>query len=340
MGFFVLVICVILLLIVFNLDSNTAAENNKKQLENQRISQNKYLDELKVTPTKQYFYENQVHTRDIRFVVDEKKKVIVIIQTPGVPVMIRFSEIIGCEILMDSQVTGGVGRAIVGGLLAGDAGAIVGAVTTKPHITSYQIVFYKSNISSPQYTLNIISEKTKTESMDYKNAVSFANSVNSSIKAIISLTAQEKNTENEPVFSQPETNDTNQTPGLSVADELIKLKKLLDEGVLTQEEFDNEKKHILSIHKSHEPSTISRSEFQENSGNENKYRIMLYSVPQESKIQTIKAIRDYTGVSLSEGKSMTEDLPKTVAHNLNSEESDRMKQQLEVLRCEVIKEKE
>ena len=31
----------------------------------------------------------------------------------------------------------------------------------------------------------------------------------------------------------------------SVADEIIKFKKLLDEGAITQEEFDNKKKELL-----------------------------------------------------------------------------------------------
>jgi len=35
------------------------------------------------------------------------------------------------------------------------------------------------------------------------------------------------------------------TANISVADELLKLKKLLDEGVLTQQEFDAQKKKLL-----------------------------------------------------------------------------------------------
>jgi len=39
----------------------------------------------------------------------------------------------------------------------------------------------------------------------------------------------------------------NATGVVSVADEILKLKGLLDLGVLTQEEFDNKKKQLLEI---------------------------------------------------------------------------------------------
>ena len=40
--------------------------------------------------------------------------------------------------------------------------------------------------------------------------------------------------------------ELSQEKSFSASDELIKLKSLLDSGVLTQEEFDTEKKKILS----------------------------------------------------------------------------------------------
>ena len=43
---------------------------------------------------------------------------------------------------------------------------------------------------------------------------------------------------------KPKTNTT-QTPAVSAADELIKLKKLLDAGAITQEEYDAAKKKLL-----------------------------------------------------------------------------------------------
>ncbi|MBS1642105.1 MAG: SHOCT domain-containing protein [Bacteroidetes bacterium] len=44
---------------------------------------------------------------------------------------------------------------------------------------------------------------------------------------------------------KPKTNIATQTPTISVADELVKLKKLLDAGAITQEEYDTAKKKLL-----------------------------------------------------------------------------------------------
>ncbi len=44
---------------------------------------------------------------------------------------------------------------------------------------------------------------------------------------------------------QPESKTTN--PSISVADELLKLKKLMDEGIITKEEFEVQKKKLLDM---------------------------------------------------------------------------------------------
>ena len=57
------------------------------------------------------------------------------------------------------------------------------------------------------------------------------------------------NTQNiqEGAFPKPNNNHNNETPNqLSKTELLFKIKELLDSGILTQEEFDNEKKKILN----------------------------------------------------------------------------------------------
>ena len=100
--------------------------------------------------------------------------------------LIDFDEINGVEIMEDSSVIGGIGRAIVGGVLAGGIGAIVGATTAKNHMANFELVIYTKNIANPQIVLPLIKTKTKKDSLDYKSAYEFANKINASIKAIIS----------------------------------------------------------------------------------------------------------------------------------------------------------
>lgn len=142
----------------------------------------------------EYCYESSFYKNNIdwykgiayRYIVDDKNKFVHILDKEGIGQAIPFREIIGCEIMTDSQVTGGVGRAIVGGVLAGEAGAVVGAVTAKNHIMSYKIVIYRSNIQSPTNEIVLIKEKKSIKDADYTNAVAFANKVNASIRAIVS----------------------------------------------------------------------------------------------------------------------------------------------------------
>ena len=80
---------------------------------------------------------------------------------------------------------GGVGRAVVGGILAGGIGAVVGSVTAKKHITSYKILIFTSDIINPCITLVLINSKTKTNSTNYTKARTFAQNVYASITSII-----------------------------------------------------------------------------------------------------------------------------------------------------------
>lgn len=157
---------------------------------------------------------------------------------------IPFSEIIGSQTIIDSQVTGSVGRAVMGGAIAGGAGAIVGAVTAKKKVYLLKVTIVRENISESQTDIVLINTGIKTTDGDYTKALRFAESIQSSIKAIMSLNNKE-NSEKNNDRSVDVDSDNNSANG-SVADELLKLKSLLDTGVLTQEEFDQQKQSILN----------------------------------------------------------------------------------------------
>ena len=64
----------------------------------------------------------------------------------------------------------------------------------------------------------------RVKSVLKKTLIPFINAVNNSIE---------------------EMKKTQNSPKLSVADEIMKFKRLLDEGAITQEEFDKKKKELL-----------------------------------------------------------------------------------------------
>ena len=197
--------------------------------------QDNYIKRNEISSTTEYEYVNASKSVIIRYIVDNENKNIILFNHNSTPEIFPFAEIIGCEILTDSEITGGVGRAIVGGVLAGGVGAVVGSTTSKKHITTYQVVIYRENIANPQEIINLINTPTKTYDADYKNALIFATAVNSSIKAIVSTTAK-THSDIADLFNSA-----------SAAEELRTMKELLDDGIITQDEFDAKKRQLLGL---------------------------------------------------------------------------------------------
>ncbi len=153
---------------------------------------------------------------------------------------IPFYKIIGCEIIEDNEtiLRGGIGRAVVGGALAGGVGAIVGATTRKTTgvINSLKIVIRLSDVENPHYEIPLIDEKIERKTDKYKELYQIAHEINS---MIIAIEAKNK--------KQDETKQTTKIKEIDVAEELRKYKKLYDEGVITSDEFNAKKKQLLGL---------------------------------------------------------------------------------------------
>lgn len=78
-------------------------------------------------------------------------------------------------------------RAFIGGAIAGDAGAIIGASTAKNErfITSYGLNIYTVDINNPLHVLPIIWRETAKTSLEYILAKNSAESAYATINAII-----------------------------------------------------------------------------------------------------------------------------------------------------------
>lgn len=151
----------------------------------QQVEQQDFISKNNIRCSAEYTYQDKLNSKKIRFIVDKANQKLYISETSNSFKAYAFKDILGCEIVTDSQVTGGIKRAIVGGVLAGDAGAVVGAVTAKPHIMSYKLVLYLRDISAPKAEIELITQKTKTKDSDYTNAVAFAENVVATVKAIL-----------------------------------------------------------------------------------------------------------------------------------------------------------
>ena len=150
--------------------------------------------------------------------------------------IIDFSKIIECQLLEDSNIIqkGGIGRAVVGGVIAGGVGAIVGATTrqSKNIVNDLQIRILTNDINNSFYIIHIIDTETKKDSLIFKHSMEFANNVYSTIIAIIKL--------------NDNSNNIGITTNEDFEQQIEKLSNLKEKGIITQEEFDKSKKKILS----------------------------------------------------------------------------------------------
>ncbi|EAF6697342.1 DUF4428 domain-containing protein [Listeria monocytogenes] len=99
-------------------------------------------------------------------------------------------EVMGYEIVENSEIkkSGGLGRAAVGGILFGGAGAVVGAVTgrkSKEAIKALQIRIKLNNEANPVAYIDLLNSKTKKQTLRYDAAIKKADYILASLDIIL-----------------------------------------------------------------------------------------------------------------------------------------------------------
>ena len=152
------------------------------------------------------------------------------------PDLFSFDDIISYEYLEDGATItkGGLGTAAAGGLLFGGAGAIVGSNWGKKQ----KGVINKMSIRISTRLVDIPNIEIVVLNTEAKKGGFLATSSKKEAMEILSLLDQITQSTEPPA----ETN-----PPFSAADEIKKFKNLLDEGIITQEEFEEKKKQLLGI---------------------------------------------------------------------------------------------
>lgn len=161
--------------------------------------------------------------------------------------LLRFDNIISFSIVQDNKEVlkkSGVKRAIAGGILFGPTGAIVGAITGSEKAVNYvSNLWIKIDLDGKDTERNfvniplIVARRTATNSDKYK---SVATSVERIIEFLSDITESEDEESIEIIEKTQMNND----------DEFEKIKRykdLLDQGILTQDEFDKKKQELLKL---------------------------------------------------------------------------------------------
>lgn len=179
---------------------------------------------------------------------DDTHRTMLLIKEPSVSripsnyTLVPYGDVIDFELLEDgtSVVSGGLGRSVVGGILFGPTGAIVGGVTGKKKgkdvCNLLQIKVTTSNQISPAVFSKLIAAETKKKGFVYRTAYQSAQKIISKLQSIV--------VEMESISIEAETNSV--IP-VDPVNEIRRYKELLDDGLLTQAEFDAKKRQLLGI---------------------------------------------------------------------------------------------
>jgi len=155
-----------------------------------------------------------------------------------------YSQIVSYELIENGEsiISGGLGSAVVGGLLFGFGGAIIGGVTgertSREKCVSLIIKITINDMSKPTIFLSFIDKYSAVEKSSSKY-----NKITKQVHECLSALQLVCETQSTEVISEVPTVPTKHT----TADEIRKFKNLLDEGVITNEEFEAAKRNLLSM---------------------------------------------------------------------------------------------
>lgn len=121
----------------------------------------------------------------------------------------------------------GIRKAVVGGLIAGSTGAIIGGMMAHNQTST-------NSVEDQTYYVNILIDGEEQPLIIPCTSEQMAESIRLAIV----------NRMNDAITEETKASDS-QT--VSSADEIRKYKALLDDGIITQEEFDEKKKQLLDI---------------------------------------------------------------------------------------------
>lgn len=187
------------------------------------------------------------------FAVDQTRRKVAYIEE-NTDLFLPYDKFISVEIREDNTTIASksssrtIGGAIVGGAIAGGAGAIVGGLsgdtTMKKNVSLVQVRIRLRDISSPTLLINCFDCMAMFGSQEidsggvggwaYKEGMEHARQIADLVSVII-----------DDVDRQEKQNVSTPTVSGSVAEELSKLAELKEKGILTDDEFKEQKKKLL-----------------------------------------------------------------------------------------------
>lgn len=183
--------------------------------------------------------------------IDDVGKQIAFREGSGAIQKYPYSDILGCEVVEDGETTyrksGALGRAVVGGIIAGGAGAIIGGVTAKgqenKEVKTVDFKLLLRDTNNPSFRIRFFDAWEETART--KKSIKYSDSVYGPIlrKAVSDLNTWKETIE--VIIDQLDRAAGHGDTRNSLADELAKLNDLKNQGVLNAEEFERQKAKLL-----------------------------------------------------------------------------------------------
>lgn len=245
-----LIIGFVAIFIIMSVISSNEKEKKEKALKEKVSNELKNVEGFQ--PSK------KVVTKWGLLAVDNNSQKIAIKGPMGKITVLPFEDILSCEVIEDGDTvykkttSRTVGRAIVGGALAGGAGAIIGGLSGKEKeqksVSKLELKILFRNNEKQSFRLKFFDAWDFTDKT--KKSVKLSDSVfGSTVKQKITQLNNWKDTLNIIIDSVDKEkgvkNDTSQKSFSSPADDIEKLHDLKVKGIITEEEFLEQKKKIL-----------------------------------------------------------------------------------------------
>lgn len=171
----------------------------------------------------------------------------------------NFSDLINYEVYENgmSKVKGRAGSALIGGAFFGLAGLIIGSSMSRKideNCEQLKLIIRINDIDFPQIVLTYIENTNinKTSSQ-YKNMKQNIQAICSELEFMMNATSLEQSANfrqaeaPSSVPDKPHTEQPEQTEKQSLKDKLKELKELLDEGLISEDDYELKKKNILNL---------------------------------------------------------------------------------------------
>ncbi|GIP42826.1 hypothetical protein J45TS6_12850 [Paenibacillus sp. J45TS6] len=243
-----------ILFIGFGIGSWYSYKKNN-ELEEEKMSQKRHEtdDRLKRIPNYKSSQRYTSANGDVTLSIDETNKQISLVSLNSYKDKVySYRDILKSEILTDGMsVTSTnrgsqIGGALLGGLLAGGVGALIGGLsgstTSQEKVKKIELNVIVNDTVNPIHKIAFLDSEFSAyakDTQEYKDSYNTAYHCHQLIGVLIRQADEEdKRTETSTISNSSQSN-------VSVADELRKLVQLKDEGIISGDEFDIQKKKLI-----------------------------------------------------------------------------------------------